>query len=141
MKKIAILGSTGSIGSILVDIIKKDRLNFDVKLLSCSSNFKLLFKQASALNVKNLIITDKKTFLKVIKIHKYRKFKIYNNFEVFSHIFKKKIDYCMSAISGIYGLVPTCSVIQYCNNLAIANKEAIICGWPIINYYLNKLTH
>ena len=73
MKKIAILGSTGSIGSILVDIIKKDRLNFDVKLLSCSSNFKLLFKQASALNVKNLIITDKKTFLKVIKIFNTKK--------------------------------------------------------------------
>ena len=61
-KKIAILGSTGSIGKSLVDIIKKDKKNFDVILLTANKNYKELYKQSKLLNVKNLIITDHKGY-------------------------------------------------------------------------------
>ena len=138
MKHIAILGSTGSIGRTLIEIIKKNKSNFNIRLLSCDSNYKLLINQAKKLNVKNLIITDKKSFLKVLKNNKYNQFNVYNNFDDLNKIFKKKIDYCMSAISGISGLKPTCFIIKYCKNIAIANKEAIICGWPIIKNNLTK---
>jgi 1-deoxy-D-xylulose-5-phosphate reductoisomerase len=57
---IAILGSTGSIGGSLLNIIKRDRKNFQIILLSANKNYKKLFKQASYFNVKNLIISDKK---------------------------------------------------------------------------------
>jgi 1-deoxy-D-xylulose-5-phosphate reductoisomerase len=57
-KKIAILGSTGSIGKSLVDIIKKDKKKFDVVLLTANKNYKDLYKQSKLLNVKNLIIND-----------------------------------------------------------------------------------
>ena len=68
-KKIAILGSTGSIGKTLLDIIKKDSKNFEIKLLTAKKNYKLLFKQAIIFNVNNLIITDKKFFkLALVKI-------------------------------------------------------------------------
>ena len=66
-KKIAILGSTGSIGKTLIEIIKKDKKNFDVILLTADKNYKELFKQAKILNVKNLIITDEKSYLKLKK--------------------------------------------------------------------------
>jgi len=138
MKQIAILGSTGSIGCTLINIIKKDKSNFNIKLLSCNSNYRLLINQAMSLNVKNLIITDKKYFFKVSKNKKYNNFNVFNTFEDFHKVFKKKIDYCMSAISGISGLMPTCLIIKYCKNIAIANKEAIICGWPIIKKNLKK---
>jgi len=61
-KKIAILGSTGSIGKTLVEIIKNDKKNFDIKLLAAEKNYKEIYKQAKILNVKNLIITNKKSF-------------------------------------------------------------------------------
>ena len=54
-KKIAILGSTGSIGKCLIDIIKKDRKNFEIILLSADENYKELLKQAKFFNVKNFI--------------------------------------------------------------------------------------
>ncbi len=57
-KKIAILGSTGSIGKSLIEIIKKDQKNFEVTLLTANKNYRELYKQAKLLNVKNLIITN-----------------------------------------------------------------------------------
>ena len=61
-KKIAILGSTGSIGKTLVNIIKKDKKNFQVILLTSKKNYKELLKQARFLKVKNLIITDYESY-------------------------------------------------------------------------------
>ena len=61
-KKIAILGSTGSIGKSLIDIIKNDKKNFEVTLLTANKNYKELYKQSKLLNVKNLIITNSKGY-------------------------------------------------------------------------------
>ena len=66
-KKIAILGSTGSIGKCLIDIIKKDKKNFEIILLSADENYKELLKQAKFFKVKNLIITNKKVLIKLKK--------------------------------------------------------------------------
>ena len=67
-----------------------------------------------------------------------KKINIYNNFNNLDKIFTKKIDYVMSAISGIAGLEPTCKIIKYSKKIAVANKEAIICGWNIIKKDLKK---
>ena len=136
-KKIAILGSTGSIGKTLIEIVKKDKKNFDVILLTADKNYKELFKQAKILNVKNLIITDEKSYLKLKKKIN-NKIRIFNNFDSYNNIFSKKIDYVMSSISGIYGLEPTLKIIKYTKKIAIANKEAIICGWSVIKKELKK---
>ena len=61
-KKIAILGSTGSIGKTLIKIISKDKENFEIILLTAEKNYKELLKQSKLLNVKNLIITNKNSF-------------------------------------------------------------------------------
>ena len=58
-KKVAILGSTGSIGKTLINIIKKDKKNFEIVLLSADENYKELLKQARLFKVKNLIVTNK----------------------------------------------------------------------------------
>jgi len=137
-KKIAILGSTGSIGKCLIDIIKKDKRNFEVILLSADENYKELLKQAKFFKVKNLIITNNKSFDKIKNNVYSKKIKIYNNFDGLEKIFRKKIDYTMSSISGIEGLKPTIEIIKYTKKIAIANKEAIICGWDLIEKKLNK---
>ena len=136
-KKIAILGSTGSIGKTLIEIIKKDKKNFDVILLTAGKNYKEIYEQAKILNVKNLIITNEKSF-KELKKKKLNKINIFNNYNSFNSIFKQKIDYAMSSISGINGLDPTLKIIKHTKKIAIANKEAIICGWHLIKKDLKK---
>ena len=136
-KKIAILGSTGSIGKSLIEIIKKDKKNFDIILLTADSNYKEILKQAKIFNVKNLIITDEKSF-KELKKKDLGNINIFNNYDSFDKIFKKKIDYVMSSISGICGLEPTIKIIKHTKKIAIANKEAIICGWHLIKKDLKK---
>jgi len=139
MKKIVIFGSTGSIGTSLMNIIKNDKKNFKIELISANRNYKKLIKQAKFFNVKNLIIIEKNSFLKAKKILKNDTIKIYNNFNSFKEIFKnKKIDYTMSAITGFKGLKPTLDIIKFTNVIAIANKESIICGWNLIKKNLEK---
>ena len=137
-KKIAILGSTGSIGKCLIEIIKKDKKNFEIILLSADENYKELLQQAKFFKVKNLIITNNESFQKIKKDKYSKKINVFNNFESFKKIFKKKIDYTMSSISGIQGLKPTLEIVKYTNKIAIANKEAIICGWDLIKKSLDR---
>ena len=136
-KKIAILGSTGSIGKTLIKIIKENKKNFDVVLLTADKNYKEILKQAKNFNVKNLIITNKESFKELNK-KRINNINIFNNYDSFEKIFKKKIDYVMSSISGIGGLEPTLKIIKHTKKIAIANKEAIICGWHLIKRDLNK---
>ena len=137
-KKIAILGSTGSIGKNLINIIKKDKKNYEIVLLSADENYRELLNQARLFKVKNLIITNKSSFLKLKKSSYSKNLKIFNNFNSFKKIFKSKIDYTMSSITGIRGLQPTIEIIKYSKKIAIANKEAIICGWDLIEKNLKK---
>ena len=137
-KKIAILGSTGSIGKSLLKIIKKDKKNFQIKLLSANKNYKELFKQAKFFKVKNVILTDKKTFLKCKSIFKKNKINIYNNYILINKLLSKKLDYVMSSIVGLDGLIPTIKIIKLTRNIAIANKESIICAWNLIKKELKK---
>ena len=137
-KKIAILGSTSSIGKSLLNIIKKDKKNFKIELLTANTNYKDLITQASKFKVKNIIITDSNSFEKTKAICKNKKINIFQNFESLKKILPKKIDYVMSAISGIGGLLPTHKIINRTKLIAIANKEAIVCGWPLIKKELTK---
>ena len=136
-KKIAILGSTGSIGKTLIEIIKEKKNDFNIVLLTADKNYKEILKQAKRFNVPNLIITNEKSFNE-LKKKKLGKINIFNNYNSFNNIFKKKIDYVMSAISGFDGLEPTLKIIRHTKKIAIANKEAIICGWHLIKKDLKK---
>ena len=61
-KRIAILGSTGSIGKTLLKIIDADKKNYEILLLTANKDHKNLLKQAKKFNVKNLIINNEKSF-------------------------------------------------------------------------------
>ena len=140
MKKIAIFGSTGSIGSSLLKIIKDDKKNFKIELLTANKNYKKLIKQARLFKVKNIIITDYNSFLIATKILRNTKVKVFKNFDSLNEIFNidNKIDYSMCAISGFQGLKPTLDIIKFTKTIAIANKESIICGWNLIKKDLKK---
>ena len=140
MKKIAIFGSTGSIGTSLLNIIKKDKKDFIIELLTANKDYKKLIKQAKFFNVKNIVLTDYNSYLIAIKLLKNTKIKVFKNFDSLNKIFdiNKKIDYSMCAISGFQGLKPTLDIIKFTKTIAIANKESIICGWNLIKKDLKK---
>ena len=131
-KKIAIIGSTGSIGRTTLNIIKKDKGNFEILFLSTNKNINVIYNQAKKFKVKNLIVVSKPHFLTLKKKINNNKFNIYNDFSCFKKICKTKLDYTMSAISGLDGLKPTYDIIKHTKKIAIANKETIICSWNLI---------
>ena len=131
-KKIAILGSTGSIGKILLNILKKNKNIFNIILLTANKDYKTLLTQAKKHGVKNLIITNDVSYKILKEKCKKTNINVYNNFNIFNKIFKKKVDYTMNSIVGFAGLKPTLEIIKYTKQIAIANKESIICGWNLI---------
>jgi 1-deoxy-D-xylulose-5-phosphate reductoisomerase len=137
-KKIAILGSTGSIGKSTLDIIRKDKKNFDVVFLSANNSYKKLIQQAKEFNVKNVLIKNELYFSKVKLSLKKRGVNVFTGRTSISNIIFGRVDYTISGIVGIAGLQPTVDSIKISKILAIANKETIICAWHILSKLKKK---
>lgn len=137
-KKIAILGSTGSIGKTTIKILKKDHKKVQIVFLSTNKNIKELAKQVNFFKVKNVLISDYKKYLEFQSIFKKKKIKIFNDINLIKKIFTKRIDYTMCSITGLDGLQPTLDAISYSKRVAIANKESIICAWNLIEKKLKR---
>jgi len=136
-KKIAVLGSTGSIGQTSLKIIEKYNHLFSVDLLCCNKNLKLLIKQIKKFNPKYVIINNINAFNFLKKKKLKNKFKLFNNLKNFNTYFnnKKKFDKVILGISSLSGLEYGFSFINYSNEILIANKETIVCGGK---FFLNK---
>ena len=138
-KNIVILGSTGSIGLNTLSIIRKDKKNFNIKLLSTNQNIKKIIQQAKEFNVKNVIINNRKKYLIAKKKYKKLGINFHNSFSIIDDIFRRKeINYSMVSIVGMDGLKPALLLVRYSKNIAIVNKEAIICGWNLIKQKIKK---
>ena len=134
-KKICILGSTGSIGKTTLEIISKNKKDFDVVLLSGNNNVKLLITQAKKFKPK-YIYSNNFYFKEKLRI-----FCKANNINLIDDLIllkKIKFDITVAAISGIAGLLPTINIIKFSKKILIANKESIICGWKFILKELKK---
>tara|TARA_B100001175_G_scaffold298370_1_gene288894 strand:+ start:733 stop:1911 length:1179 start_codon:yes stop_codon:yes gene_type:complete len=138
-KKVGILGSTGSIGESTVKIIQNNKKDFDVIFLSTNKNVKKLIEQTLVLKPKSVIIFDKKEFIKNKKKFTNKKIRVFNSFnDLKNKLLKNKIDYIMCSIAGLAGLDSTINCIDVTKNIAIANKESIICAWNLIEKKLKK---
>jgi 1-deoxy-D-xylulose-5-phosphate reductoisomerase len=137
-KKIVILGSTGSIGKSTLEVIKKDKKNFEVVLLTANNNYKKLVNQAKFFKAKNVLINNKKYYEKIKLLLKKEKTKVFYGSVPLEKIIFTKIDYTMSSIVGLAGLQPTIDAIKISRCVAIANKETIICGWNVLSKYVKK---
>ena len=137
-KKIAILGSTGSIGCSTLDILKRKKSDFIIEFLSANNNYKKLIKQAKTFKPKSVLIKNKIYYKKVKNSLKKNRIKVYGGDTSIKKIIKGKLDYTMSAIVGIAGLQPTLDAIEISDTVAIANKESIICGWEVLSRSIKK---
>ena len=136
--KIAILGSTGSIGKSTLDVIRKDKNFFEVVFLSANNNYKKLIQQAKEFNVKNILIKNQIFHERTERSLKNSKTKVYSGDISLTNIISKKLDYTMAAIVGVAGLQPTIDAIKISKTVALANKESIICGWEILSKLIKK---
>ena len=137
-KKICILGATGSIGTSSLKVAVANKKNFIIDTLVANADIKKILFQIRKYKPNKYIIKDFNTFLKIKKkISQNRKIKLFNNY---NNILKqkKKFDITISAIPGVAGLEPTLNLIKKSKKMLIANKEAIICGWSLIEKISRK---
>ncbi len=133
IKKIAILGSTGSIGTQTLEVISNHDDKFRVELLSANKNYKLLIQQAKKYKPKAIIFGDK-THKKILRENlKSENIDIYfgddalNNFNQFCNA-----DLVVTALVGKSGLIPTINAIENNIDVALANKETLVVAGEII---------
>jgi 1-deoxy-D-xylulose-5-phosphate reductoisomerase len=134
-KKICILGSTGSIGKATLQILSKNKKDFNVVLLSGNKNVKLLIAQAKKFKPKYIFSNNFYFKEKLSFFCKANKINLIDDLLLLKGI---KFDITVAAISGIAGLIPTINIIKFSKKILIANKESIICGWKFILKELKK---
>lgn len=130
MKKIIILGSTGSIGRQTLDIVRDNPDKFQVVGLACNSNIDILRKQIREFKprIVSIAAADK---AKIIQ-SEFGKLEILSGKEGASSIVKEPSDLVVNAMMGISGLVPTYEAIENGRDIALANKETIVTGGELI---------
>tara|TARA_Y100001970_G_scaffold3766_1_gene4310 strand:- start:904 stop:2058 length:1155 start_codon:yes stop_codon:yes gene_type:complete len=138
-KKIAILGSTGSIGIQTLDVIRKNKELFTAEILIAGQNSNLLIKQAKSFKPKIVVINDESKYLYVKEHLKNQKTKVFaGKKEVINVVKNKSIDTVVSAVVGYSGLEPTISAIKAGKNIALANKETLVVAGELINNLIKK---
>ena len=131
MKKIAIFGSTGSIGESTLNIIRENPEKFRVVTLVAGKNIEKLIEQISEFNPENVYIIDRDNAQRLKE--KYNNINVYYGEEGMEEISNlTDFDISVSALVGIAGLKPTYNMIKNGKTVALANKEVLVAGGEII---------
>ena len=132
MKKITILGSTGSIGTQTLAIVKEFPNLFEIQGLTCNKNIELLEKQIIEFNPKYVCVMDKEA-AKILKTKISHDISVYSGLEGLINIAtESKCDILLTAVVGSVGLLPTYEAIKKGIDIALANKETLVTAGKII---------
>ena len=133
-KRIAILGSTGSIGTQALEVIEEQKDIFDVEVLSANTNSELLIKQSILHRPNSVVIVDESKYDEVFKELNPLNIKVYSGSESLEQIVcSDNIDMVLTALVGYSGLLPTISAIKSGKKIALANKETLVVAGGLIN--------
>lgn len=137
MKKIGILGSTGSIGTSALDVIRYARDKYEVVALSGYSNIDLLMEQIEEFNPKYVAVGFKDGYDRIKE--KYPQINLFLGEEGLKKIGKlKEVEILLTAVSGAIGIEATVEGIKSGKRIALANKETMVAAGPYINDLLKK---
>jgi 1-deoxy-D-xylulose-5-phosphate reductoisomerase len=132
-KRVAILGSTGSIGTQALDVIEKHPDDFEVECLSAFSNAELLIKQAIKFQPNNVVIVNETKYSLVKEALENYPIKVFTKIESLSQVVAlPSVDVVITAMVGYAGLLPTISAIKEKKNIALANKETLVVAGELI---------
>lgn len=132
-KKIAILGSTGSIGTQTLEVIEEHPDRFMVEVLTANTNADLLIEQAIKYQPNAVVIVDSKQFKKVSDALWEHDIKTFSGEEALAQVVEmESIDIVLTAIVGYAGLLPTINAIKAKKTIALANKETLVVAGELI---------
>jgi len=132
-KKIAILGSTGSIGVQALEVIAKHPEKLQAEVLTARHNAALLIEQALAFNPNAVVIADDSLYEQVKRALASTNVKVYAGENALSSVLQMdSIDIVLTALVGYSGLKPTISAIQAGKEIALANKETLVVAGELI---------
>lgn len=130
MKKIAILGSTGSIGTQALDIIDKNKESFKVTVLSCRKNIELLCEQIDKFRPETVVVHREEDG--VLLNRKYKDIEVLWGTEGLIEAAKSQYDLLLNSLVGMMGLVPTYHAVCSGRDIALANKETLVAGGQLV---------
>jgi 1-deoxy-D-xylulose-5-phosphate reductoisomerase len=132
-KHIAILGSTGSIGTQALEVISQHSEMFEVEVLTANSNCDLLIQQSIQYRPNAVVIVDDSKYQKVHSALDQYDIKVYSGAESLSQIVEMdSIDMVLTALVGYSGLKPTINAIKAKKSIALANKETLVVAGQLI---------
>lgn len=132
-KRIAILGSTGSIGRQTLDVVKSNPDYFEVEVLTAQSNADLLIEQAREFHPNVVVIVNEDFYEKVNQALKSESIKVFAGASSLeSVVAMDSIDLVVTALVGYAGLKPTMKAIESGKNIALANKETLVVAGELI---------
>lgn len=132
-KRIAILGSTGSIGKQTLEVINQLKSNFSVEVLTAGKNAELLIKQAKEYKPNSVVIADESKYKLVFNALDRLDIKVYAGNKAIEEIVESNsIDIVLTAMVGFSGLLPTINAIKHKKRIALANKETLVVAGELI---------
>ena len=133
VKHIAILGSTGSIGTQALDVVERHPNKFAVEVLTAQNNWELLVQQAIQYKPNTVVITNEDHYDKVFEALDSRDIKVYAGDNALSHVVQmEEVDVVLTALVGYSGLVPTVKAIESGKDIALANKETLVVAGELV---------
>jgi 1-deoxy-D-xylulose-5-phosphate reductoisomerase len=132
-KKIAIMGSTGSIGTQCLDVISEQHSHFEVEVLAANSNADLLIAQSLKFSPNAVVIADESKYQQVKSALQPHDIKVFAGTKALEEIVEmESIDMVLSAIVGYAGLASTMNAIKHKKNIALANKETLVVAGDLV---------
>lgn len=133
MKRIAILGSTGSIGTQALDVIRQHPDRFEAHTLTAGSNARLLIEQAREFRPDAVVIADESRYAEVRDALTDLPIKVYAGSEAICQVAAAdSVDMVLAAMVGFAGLRPAVSALQAGKALALANKETLVVAGDVM---------
>lgn len=133
MKKIALLGSTGSIGQQTLEIIEKNPELFSVEVLTANNNVDLLIEQALKFKPNVVVISNEEKYIQVKEALANHPVKVYAGCDAITQVVEMgSVDTVVTAMVGYSGLLPTIHAVRAGKQVALANKETLVVAGDLV---------
>ena len=134
MRHIAILGSTGSIGTQTLQVIAANPDRFCVEVLTANNNVELLVEQALKFKPNSVVIANEEKYSLLRDALQHEEVKVYAGADAIAQVVTSpQIDLVVTAMVGYSGLIPTIEAIKAGRNIALANKETLVVAGELVN--------
>ena len=132
-RRVAILGSTGSIGTQALDVIRQHRDLFEVELLTANNSSELLIRQAEEFDANNVVICNESKYREVAEALQPKMIKVFAGMDsVCSLVKSDSIDIVLTSMVGFSGLRSTVAAVEAGKTIALANKETLVAAGSLV---------